>query len=507
MPGPAAAAWDHSGRGTQPMDNHHNAARGDPSPRRREPHPSGAGRRRAVPSPAQSELVHRIAAARRARQRRTLLLTCGLMSALVLLLAGSAWGLSSYVNEAIGRVNAGTSGGTTGPLNVLLAGVDLRTGLTPRQQRMLHVGHAVSFNSDTMMLIHIAADRSSVTVVSLPRDSWVNIPGHGMNKINAAFGLGGPKLMVSTVEQDTGLTINHFVEVNFLGFVTVIDALGGVDICLPQAVDDPYSGLRLGAGIHHVNGVTALKYARDRHSFATSDLARIGNQQSLLASLMSEASSSGTLANPLRLSSFLRSVLGVVKVDQNLNLTALADQLRGITPGEVHFLTVPLSTTNYLTPTGESAVLWNTSAADQIFAAFRADRPVAGTVPGHSARRHRAGPDASRVTVGVYNGTSIVGLSASTGAALARLGFHVHAGLNWPARNITQTLIEYPPGQRAGADVVRKALPAAALRRVPGSSGIRVVLGSSGHTVAGGAPAGAATPPASSRSAAQAACR
>jgi LCP family protein required for cell wall assembly len=433
------------------------------------------------------------------------------MSALVLLFAGSAWGLSSYVNEAIGRVSAGTSGGTTGPLNVLLAGVDLRTGLTPRQQRMLHVGHAVSFNSDTMMLIHIAADRSSVTVVSLPRDSWVNIPGHGMNKINAAFGLGGPKLMVSTVEQDTGLTINHFVEVNFLGFVTVIDALGGVNICLPQAVNDPYSGLRLSAGIHHVNGVTALRYARDRHSFATSDLARIGNQQSLLASLMSEASGSGTLANPLRLSSFLRSVLGVVKVDQNLNLAALADQLRGITPGEVHFLTVPLSSTNYLTPTGESAVLWNTSAADRIFAAFRADRPIAGTAPGPSTSRHRAGPDASRVTVDVYNGTPIAGLSASTGTALARLGFRVHAGLNWPAQDITRTLIEYPPGQQAGADAVRKALPAAALRQVPGTDGIRVVLGSSGHMVAGGAASGAATPgaatpAASARSAAQAAC-
>ena len=93
------------------------------------------------------------------------------------------------------------------------------------------------------MLIHVSADRSRVTVVSLPRDSWVNIPGHGMNKINAAYGLGGPQLMVQTVEQATGLTINDYVEVNFLGFVKVIDALGGVNICLPYAVDDSYSGL------------------------------------------------------------------------------------------------------------------------------------------------------------------------------------------------------------------------------------------------------------------------
>ena len=493
------------------------ASWGAPPPRRgrRPAGPGGPGRRRAVPSSAQSQLMHRIAAARRARQRRTLLLACGALSALVLLFSGSAWGLASYVNDVVGRVNAGTSGGSSGPLNVLLAGVDLRTGLTPAQERRLHVGRAVSFNSDTMMLIHVAADRSSVTVVSLPRDSWVNIPGHGMNKINAAFGLGGPKLMVATVEQATGLVVNDFVEVNFLGFVKVIDALGGVNICLPQAVNDPYSGLRLSAGTHHVNGVTALEFARDRHSFATSDLARIDNQQRLLASLLSEAISSGTLADPLRLSHFLGSVLGTIKVDQSLNLTALADQLRGITPREVHFLTVPLSNTNYLTPTGESAVLWNAAAAHQIFAAFRADQPATGSAPGHSGATRRPGVRAGQVMIEVYNGTSIAGLSARTGAALARFGFRVHAGLNWPAQNITRTILEYPPSQRAGARLVHRALPAAALRQVPGIAGIRVVLGSGGNTVTagppgarpGGASPGGGNPPASSRTAAQDTCR
>src|SRR5439155_21950273 len=138
-----------------------------------------------------------------------------------------------------GRIFAGTAGGLNGPLNLLLAGVDKRAGLTPAQQRVLHVGDVPSYNSDTLMLIHIADDRSSVTVVSLPRDSWVYIPGHGMDKINAAFGLGGPSLTVATVEQATGLTINDFIQVNFLGFVKVINALGGVNICLQQAVYDP----------------------------------------------------------------------------------------------------------------------------------------------------------------------------------------------------------------------------------------------------------------------------
>src|SRR5947207_3096952 len=334
--------------------------------------------------PAAAQPARQISVARRARQRRMLLLACGLMSSLVLLFSAAAWGLASYANGAVGRIFAGTAGGLNGPLNVLLAGVDLRAGLTPAQQRVLHVGDVPSSNSDTLMLIHISGDRSSVTVVSLPRDSWVSIPGHGMNKINAAFGLGGPRLTVATIERATGLTVNDFIEVNFLGFVKVIDALGGVNICLPQTVDDRDSGLHLSAGLHHVNGVTALKYARDRHSFAASDLARITDQQSLLASLLQEAISSGTLANPLRLSRFLAAVPSVIKVDQNLDLTALADQLRGVTPAEVRFLTVPLANTSYLAPNGESAVLWNAAAAAQQFAELRANQPV-GPIAGNRA--------------------------------------------------------------------------------------------------------------------------
>src|SRR5262245_12037148 len=225
--------------------------------------PGGPAPPRAVPAQARGQPGPPISAARRARQRRVLLLACGLMSSLVLLFSAAAWGLASYANGAVGRIFAGTAGGLNGPLNVLVAGVDVRRGLTPDQQRVLHVGDVPSSNSDTLMLVHIAGDRSSVTVVSLPRDSWVDIPGHGMNKINAAFGLGGPRLTVATVERATGLTINDFIQVNFLGFVKVIDALGGVNICLAQAVDDPDSGLHLSAGVHHGDGVTALKYARE----------------------------------------------------------------------------------------------------------------------------------------------------------------------------------------------------------------------------------------------------
>ena len=306
-----------------------------------------------------------------------MLTVCGALSAVVLFVAGTAWGFTSYINDTIGRVNAGTAGTpASGPLNVLLAGVDQRSGLTRHQQLALHVGRTVSSNSDTMMLIHVSGDRSRVTVISLPRDSWVNIPGHGFNKINAAYGLGGPQLVVKTVELNTGLTINDFIQVNFLGFVKVIDALGGVNICLPFAVDDSYSGLHLSQGVHHVNGITALEYARDRHSFATSDLARIQDQQRLLSSMLTEAISSGTLANPVKLDHFLRAALSAIKVDQGLNVAALADQMRGISASNVRFMTVPLSNYNYQAPDGQLAVLWDTHQSAALFGELKHDQPA-----------------------------------------------------------------------------------------------------------------------------------
>jgi LCP family protein required for cell wall assembly len=299
-----------------------------------------------------------------------------------------------------------------------VAGVDRRDGLSPHQQNLLHVGHDVSFNSDTMMLAHVSADHARVTVVSLPRDSWVSIPGHGMSKINAAYGLGGPALMVRTVEQATGITINDYVEVNFLGFVKVIDALGGVNICLPVAVDDPYSGLSLAAGSHHVNGITALEYARDRHSFATSDLARIQDQQSLISSALSEAIGAGTLANPVRLASFLSATLSAVKVDKGLNVSALADEMRGISTNNVAFTTVPLADVNYQAPDGESAVLWDTQAAAQLFSDLQNDQPLIKPAPKAKHGRRSATHPAASASPSAPSGGSPSG-TVSAGAKTA----------------------------------------------------------------------------------------
>jgi LCP family protein required for cell wall assembly len=465
------------------------------------------------PAAAWQSLRVQALAARKARRQRLILLITGCVSAMTLLISGGAWALTGYVSSSLHRINAGTTGTpSSGPVNILVAGIDSREGLSHKQKRQLHVGSATSLNSDTLMLVHIPANHSGVDVVSIPRDSWVSIPGHGMNKINAAIGFGGPSLMVRTVEQLTGLIINDYAEVDFTGFVKVIDALGGVDICVPYAVDDPYSGLDITAGEHHVDGITALEFARDRHSFALSDLSRISDQQQLLSTAFAQATHAGVLANPVEFQRVVSSVAGAVKVDKGFDLTKLADELRGLRPSDVTFTTVPVAELNYTTPTGESAVLWNNTAAQQLFTWLKTDT---GKAPARHASKKKAattGPARSSVSLDVYNGTLLPGLSGDTGQQLKALGFAVRKdGLDWRSQTIPQTQIRYPAAQLAQARVLAKVLPGAKLVLVSGLARIELVLGTADHAVSGGAPVTAspspsASTPAGQHTAAQDAC-
>ena len=487
-------------------DDHGGVTDGAPEP--------AAGRAGQLLTPKRQRSTAVTPAGQKARRHRLGLMLVGALSSLTLLASGSAWVLTSYASSSLQRVNAGTSGTpSSGPVNILVAGIDTRAGLTWHEEVELHVGDVISANSDTMMLAHIPANHDSIEVVSIPRDSWVNIPGHGMNKINAAYGIGGPQLMVRTVEQATGLVINDYIEVDFLGLVKVVNSIGGVNICLPFAVDDPYSGLKMSAGMHHVDGVQALEFARDRHSFALSDLTRITDQQQLLSTIFAKVTQTGVLANPIRLQQFVSSITAAVKVDQGFNLIRLADELRGIRPQNISFTTVPISSINYLTPTGESAVLWDKPAADALFSWLKQDTGTALPVR-HAAKPKPSGLTRAQVSVDVYNGTMISKLSADTGKRLATLGFSVHRdGINWAKHNVTTTLIEYPPGHAAAARLLAAVLPGASIRQVAGLDRIRLVLGRSGHLVRGKpvAPAEARPAPSSEpnqpRTAAEDACR
>ena len=191
------------------------------------------------------------------------------------------------------------------------------------------------------------------------------------------------------------------------------------------------------------------------------------------------------LANPVRLENFLSATSAAIRVDQRFNVVSLADELRGLSTSAVTFTTVPLANTNYITPSGQSAVLWNSSAAAALFNGLKNDQ--APSAPGKASPAHPASAHTlrrSQVSLDVYNGTFVGGLSAAAGQQLTALGFTVHqSGIDWTSQNVTQTVIQYPAGQRAAAALVRQAIPGAALQRVKGLTRVRVVLGANDHTV------------------------
>jgi LCP family protein required for cell wall assembly len=264
---------------------------------------------------------------------------------------------------------SGQSAGT----NWLIAGSDGRDGLTDKQIIELHVGFDFgTANSDSLMLLHIGSGRP--VLISIPRDSYVPIPGFGDNKINAALGFGGPSLLVQTVENVTGLRIDHFMEIGFAGLVSVVDDVGGVRICLPTALHDYDSGANLKAGCQTLDGAQALAFVRDRHSFADEDLQRMQDQRAFLKALLDKATSPGVYLNPFTALPFASGAASAITIDKGTNLSDLiqvALALRNPLTG-----TVPIANPNYQTSNAGDAVLWNQSAALELFNALKNGQAV-----------------------------------------------------------------------------------------------------------------------------------
>lgn len=257
--------------------------------------------------------------------------------------------------------------------NWLIAGSDGRNGLSGQEIRSLHVGFDFGTdNSDSLMLLHIGGGRP--VLVSIPRDSYLPIPGYGSNKINAALGLGGPALLIKTVEAVTGLRINHYVGIGFAGLVNVVDQVGGVKICLPRALRDLDSGANFKAACHPMDGAQALAFVRDRHSFADEDLQRMQDQRAFLKALLDKATSPTVFLDPFTALPFGSSAASAISVDQGTNLYSLvkmAFALRDPLTG-----TVPIASANYFTANAGDAVQWNRAEALVLFNALQKDQPV-----------------------------------------------------------------------------------------------------------------------------------
>jgi LCP family protein required for cell wall assembly len=314
------------------------------------------------------------------RHGRRIALVIGVV--VLLLIAGTA-GTYFWVNGKLNRsVTLPATTATSAGTNWLIAGSDQRTGISRSEQAQLHLGSEGADASDSLMLLHMGSGRP--VLISIPRDSYVPIPGHGDNKINAALAFGGPSLLVQTVEDVTGLKINHYMGIGFGGLANVVGSIGGVRMCVKTAVPaDPTgdSGFQgLAAGCHNLSGTQAIAFVRDRHSFATSDLQRIQDQRAFLSALLSKATSPGVYLNPFTALPFASTSASAIAVDKGTSLYDLlqvAFALRNPVTG-----TVPIANANLQTSAGDS-VEWDQTQALELFNALKADKAVpAGLLTG-----------------------------------------------------------------------------------------------------------------------------
>ena len=431
----------------------------------------------------------------------------------VLLLAGSGWGwyLARVAEASASRTDAIPETGNSdvngedhagAELNMLLVGLDSRTGLTPEQQEKFSTGNPDGIrNTDSMMLVHVPADGSGASFVSLPRDTYVSIPGHGEGRLNSAYARGydaaegteeersaaGAQLLVQTVSGFTGLRIDHFAQVDLLGFLTLSDLVGGVTVNLCQATSDPLSGADFPAGVQTISGGDALKFVRQRHGLPRGDLDRVVRQQVYIAGMLRNLLSSDVLLDPGKQKAIVERIGGSVTFDRELDVFDLAAQMQGVQPGAITFHTVPGLTEVRI---DGAAVLEppDQQVLRDFFASLTATPDAASPSP-------TAAPEVqpSEVTLSVLNGSGISGAAATAATALADAGFDADSGGN--ADPTDTTTVRHPAGEEAAAALVAGQVPGAAVTvddSVPAGT-VQLVIGSDwngvGRAVTTSAPA------------------
>lgn len=272
----------------------------------------------------------------------------------------------------------------TAGTNWLLVGSDSRDGLTPEEEQQLHTGQDMGpQRADTIMIVHMG--KGGTTLVSLPRDSYVYIPEHKnedgstepqrRNKLNAAYGQGGAQLLVATVEYNTGLRIDHFMEVGFRGIRDLTNGVGGVNICVPQDYDDEKSNLHVKEGCQKLDGVTALAYVRMRYADPKGDLGRIERQQQYLSAVMHKVAKATTVLNPIAMYRISKAGTDSVVLGNGDGLKDVAKlglAMKNISSGKGKIATVPISNPDANTAAG-SSVLWDKEAATAFFADLAAN--------------------------------------------------------------------------------------------------------------------------------------
>ncbi|MET8008425.1 LCP family protein [Streptomyces sp. NPDC005271] len=343
------------------------------------------------PPPPPAPTVRRRAPKERlSRRRRVTRAAIVLVSALLIASGGTYVWADTELNRQVDLSTVPDRPPPGKGTNYLIVGSDSRAGLSDQARKNLRTGSAEGSRTDSMMVLHTGAN--GTTMMSLPRDSWVTIPSFvrpqtgrlypaEQNKLNAAYAMGGPDLLVATIERNTGLHIDHYAEIGFAGFVNIVDSVGGVRMCVARDVRDDKSGLDLKKGCHTLDGAKALAFVRQRHQEAKGDLGRTRNQQKFLAALANKAATPGVLANPFAAFPTMNAGLDTLTVDKDMglrNLMSLFQAMKGVTSGDGKRLNVPVSDLGFATSKG-SAVKWDMTAAKRLFGQLRNDQPVGVT--------------------------------------------------------------------------------------------------------------------------------
>ena len=306
-----------------------------------------------------------------AKKRRPVRRVLRVLLILLLVMLGWLIAVPAYAWTQIERVDDAPAGDR--PANqpgktFLLVGSDSREGLTKAEQKRLGTGNVAGQRTDTIMILYVPPG-GKPALISLPRDSYLDIPGNGKNKLNAAYAFGGPKLLVHTVEQNTGLRVDGYLEIGFGGFVNIIDALGGIRMCLPAAIKDRDSHINLPKGCQNLGGTDALGYVRMRKADPRGDLGRVERQRQMLAAVAREGASPSSVLNPVRYWRLCNAVADSIKLGKDTTLfemVSLGLAMKKISGDKGLTLTVPIANPGASTPVG-SAVLWDDAKARAMF--------------------------------------------------------------------------------------------------------------------------------------------
>ena len=449
------------------------------------------------------------------RVARTLSWIAVVTSVAVLLTSTAGFVFVRYFNGRITRLEkifadeGRPSAGKGKAENFLLVGSDTREGASRAELEKASTTFEPGRRSDTVILIHLSARQDKALLLSFPRDAYVDIPGVGPRRLNTAFSQGGPALTIKTVEQLTKVRIDHYLEVDFTGFFKMVEALDGVDVCLPKAQKEPLSGIDLPAGRSRVQGAQALAFVRQRHGLPRGDIDRIERQQQFLGAMLRRATSKGILLKPTRIVNFMRTVADSLKIDDRLSfddLTNLALRLKGLDPQKVQFMTVPID--RLAKRDDASVVLLDEPAMSDLFTQLRDDTffPDEDAKP---SSKPTTGPTLTvapaRIRVDVLNGTGTKGFARRGADALREQGFGIGDVTNAKQSTYSVTEVHYGSDRFEAARTVAAAIPGS--RLVPDDTlgrTIVVVLGSDFEGVvpvkvtapaATGAPAAPSAPP------------